>query len=125
MGSRFFPTIKVIECRAKLFPIELPHHKFGIGVQPLIRLEDAEMDYDGNIAVEDVTWPSSQDVKNKLVALLQNSSMPNYHLHYTKWKESLEKGQFERRESPLRWPTARQEDVDTGESGLEDTDGKL
>ena len=43
-GGRFFPGIKVTEVRGKLFPQEEPHHKFGVAVQPVIYIENAEMD---------------------------------------------------------------------------------
>ena len=46
-GSRFFTTIKVTECKAKLWPLEEPHHKFGTGVQPLLHLDDAQLDDEG------------------------------------------------------------------------------
>ena len=123
-GSRFFPTIKVVEARAKLFPMELPHHKFGVAVQPLFLIEDARVADDGDLDLENVTWPNSQTVKDAQSTLLGSATMPNFHLTFDKWKSSVAKGNFDRRESALKWPVPRREEEDTEESGLEDSDGE-
>ncbi len=52
--------------------------------------------------MEKVTWPKSQGVKDAMAKLLQSASMPNYHLTFIKWKESVTKGNYERRESALK-----------------------
>ena len=123
-GSRYFPTIKVSECRGKLYPMEEEHHKFGIAVQPLMIIDDVDTDENGYIDLGNVIWPKSQDVKEDMTKLFQSATMPNYHLTFAKWKESVAKGNYERRDSALKWPSPRREDEDTEESGLEDTDGK-
>ena len=125
-GSRFFPMVKVTQCQAKLWPGEENHHKFGIGVQPLILLEDVDMNESGYLILEGVVWPRSQEVKDKQAALLQTGSVPNYHLSTEKWMESVTRGNFERRGSTLQWPTPRREDEETEESdAFVDTDGEL
>ena len=124
-GSRFFPTVKLMECRAKLWPIEEPHHKLGVGLQPLILLDDCQVDNEGYFVLEGVVWPNSEDVKRKQAVLLQASTMPNYHLTADRWQESVTKGQFARRETPVKWPTPRPENEETEESTFEDTEGEF
>lgn len=59
-GSKFFPTIKVSENRGKFYPMEGPHHKFVMAIQPL----NAVVNEDGQIDLEKVEWPNSQAVKD-------------------------------------------------------------
>jgi hypothetical protein len=123
-GSRFFPTVKVLESRSVLWPQEEPHHMFGLGVQPLLLLQDGVMDQEGYMDTEGVIWPTSQQVKDAQGALLQSSTMPNYHMTVERWREAVDKGDYERRESTLKWPSPRQEDGESEDSNLEDTDGE-
>ena len=123
-GSRFFPGIKVGEQRARMVPIEEPHHKFGLAVQPLIYLDDLELDEGAEPLLDRVTWPLSQHVKDAQAKLLQSATMPNIHLSAVRWKAVVVKGDFERRASQLKWPTPRREEEDTEESNLEDTSGE-
>ena len=117
--------IKLTEVRAKFFPLELDHHKFGIAIQPLLYLNEPPQDNEGFVDYSRVAWPSSQCVKDNMVILLQSSAMPNIHLNSVKWKEAVEKGDFPRRESAFCWPNPRREDVDTEpEDAFEDTSGK-
>jgi hypothetical protein len=128
-GGRFFPIVRVTEVRAKMFPMEESHHKFGVGVQPLLWVEDAPLDEQGEIDFSKVVWPSSQEVKDAGAKLLQSATMPNVHLNSLKWRETLEKhsgtGTFPRRPSTFSWPTPRREDVDTEpEDNFEDVSGE-
>ena len=123
-GSRFFPGIRVGEQRARLVPSEEPHHKFGLAVQPLIYLEDLELDEMGEAMLDDVSWPLSQHVKDAQAKLLQSATMPNIHLSVIQWKATIVKGDFQRRASQLKWPDPRREEEDTEESNLEDTSGE-
>ena len=121
-GSRFFAMIKVMEVRGKFYPMEKPHHKFGTAIQPLLLLEDSSLNDQGDLIIDEIVWPDSQKVKDTQATLLQSATMPNYHLAFDKWVDSVTKGITEKRPSPLKWPTPRREDEDTEMSGLEDTD---
>ena len=124
-GGRFFPGIKVTEVRGRLWPLEEAHHKFGVGVQPILFIENAELDVEGGVDFTRVVWPTSQAIKDVAARLLQSATMPNVHLNAVKWKESLAKGNFVRRNSSLTWPAPRREDADTEpEEDYEDTSGE-
>ena len=124
-GSRFFPTIEVMDCEAELWLLEEPHHKYGVGVMPVLRFEDACLDQQGEVITEEIVWPASQMIKDKLATLLQASTVPNRFLTMVEWKQSLEMKPFERKDTEPRWPTPRREDEETEEEfDLEDTEGE-
>ena len=85
-----------------MWPVEEPHHKLGVRLQPLLLLEDCQLDEQGYFLLEGVVWPGSQEVKDKQAALLQAAIVPNYHLTVEKWQESTARSQFDWRESALK-----------------------
>ena len=121
-GSRFYPSIRIGEIKARLFPLEEPHHQFGCGVQPMILVEDVNLDAEGELDYSDAIWPVSQAVKDRQAQLLQSAIMANVHLTGTIWKEKVDKRDFPRRVSSLAWPDPRREDEES-EAELSDCSG--
>ena len=124
-GGRFFPGIKVSGMRGKLFPVEEAHHKFGVGIQPLMYADKAGVTEYDDTDFSGVVWPTSQAVKDEAARLLQTSTMPNVHMDSVKWREAVTKGNYVRRSSPSLWPAPRREEEDTEpEDNFVDTSGE-
>ena len=125
-SSRSLPVIKIYDARARLYPVEVAHQKFGLGFQPILILTGGQSYEDGSLDLDNVTYPPSMDVKKAAVMLLQNSTMPNSKSTARTWQESIDKEDYTLRESTLKWPGVRDEDEeDTEDSSVEEeTDGK-
>lgn len=121
-GSRFYPSIRIGEIKAKLFPLEEPHHQFGVSVQPLMLVEDVQVDEEGVPDYSEVAWPESQVVKDRQALLLQSAIMANVHMTGTIWKEKVAKKDYPRRVANLAWPDPRREDEES-ESELSECSG--
>ena len=108
-NSRAFPTIAVNNVRAKIFPKEREGQNLGLGFIPIMILVGASGDTDLN----SVIYPSSMDVKQAAVLLLQSSTSPNEEPNAVMWKEKVESKQYELLGSVVYWPDPRVEDDNT------------
>jgi hypothetical protein len=122
-NSRAFSTIAVNTVRARIFPKEREGQNLGLGFMPIMILTGA----DGEIDLNNVIYPTSMDVKEAAVALLQSSTKPNEEINATLWKEKVDNHQsYELLSSALMWPKPRQEDdANTSDSTASvDTEGE-
>ena len=107
---RGFPLILLSEVRAKLFPQELAHHKWGMAIQPLLRMEGLQADEHGILDTSDVVWPTSMEVKKAAVSLLRSGFKTNYCKNAVIWNVRLGERPFPIRDSTIRWPEVLEED---------------
>ena len=84
-----FPLILLSQVRAKLFPQELEHHKWGLAIQPLLRMTGLQADNHGILDTSDVTWPTSMNIKLAAVSLLRSGFKTNYSKNAANWNVSL------------------------------------
>ena len=124
-NSRAFPVIKIKELRAKIVPVEEDHHRWGTGFQPLLILMDGQADEDGNLSLEEVEYPPSMAIKQAAVAMLQSSTLPNWHHNKEKWATAVRDKSYSKRESPCLWPSCLTEDEEETGASSEDTEGKI
>ena len=123
-NSRKFSTVQLIEVRAKIFPAELESQHLCLGFQPIMIITRSEP---GDIVPEAVSYPTSFAIKEAAVMLLQSSKKPNDHLNASQWKTAIDSNAFHAEETPLLWPSPREEDdCATSDSAASvDTDGEL
>ena len=110
-GRRGYPGIKVHEAHCKIVISEEPEHRWGLGVQPFVLVKDASVDERGAVITEDISYPSSMDIKFAVVGLLSSATVPNWHHGRAGWEKAINSRKFSSRVPQEVWPAPRVEDA--------------
>ena len=103
-GRRGYPGIKVHEGRCKIVISEEPEHRWGLGVQPFVLVKDASVDERGAVITEDISYPSSMNIKFAVVGLLSSATVPNWHHSRAAWEKAINSRKLSSRAPQEVWP---------------------
>ena len=103
---------------------ELPHQRFGLGIQPWYLVTDAGLTADGDIDLSEVTLPTSANVKTAVASLMQSAVQPNWHTKSSTWEEAVKTNKWSKRVPEDRWPLPLEEDgVETETEEVSEEEG--